>query len=165
MADYKIIPIADEYIEGFCAAVDAVAREGKYLAFLKGPSLEMARNFVVENIQDNWPHYIATLNNKVIGWCDISSLHRHVHAHVGSLGIGVLASYRGKGIGRALMMSALKAAQAKGLTRVELTVRENNKNAIALYKKLGFKAEGYHPKAIKINGIYENQMSMALLFE
>lgn len=164
MLDYKIIPISEEYIERFCKAVDEVAREGKYLAFLKGPSLDMARAFVLENIRDSWPHFIAIQDKKIIGWCDITSLHRHVHDHVGSLGIAILAPYRGQGVGKALMLTALAAARAKGLTRVELTVRENNKTAIALYKQLGFKEEGLHPKAIRINGTYENQISMGLLF-
>ena len=165
MSTFKILPISEEYIESFCMAVDEVARESKYLAFLKGPALPMVRAFVLENIKDNWPHVIAIINNKVVGWCDIISLHRHVHEHVGSLGMAVLASYRGQGIGKALMKVALAQAHTKGLTRIELTVRENNKNAIALYKKFGFKEEGFHPKAIRINGIYENQISMALLFE
>lgn len=165
MQNYKIVPIAEEHIEGFRSAVGSVAREHKYLAFLDAPSLEMSRSFVLENLRGNWPHFVAISEDKVVGWCDITSLHRPVFAHSGALGIGVLASYRGKGIGEALMRAALDQAKAIGLTRIELTVRENNTAAISLYKKIGFEVEGLHRNAVRIDAKYENHISMALLFE
>lgn len=164
MITYQIIPITENHIEEFATAVDSVAREGKYLAFLEGPPLEMSRDFVMENIRDNWPHFVAVSNNRVIGWCDITSLHRPVFAHSGSLGIGVLAGYRNQGIGEALIRTALEKAKDIGLTRVELTVRENNKPAIALYEKIGFIKEGFHKNAVRIGSKYENHISMAMLF-
>jgi len=165
MIDYQILPISEGHIEGFCSAVDSVAKEHEYLAFLEGPPLEMSRAFVLENLHGDWPHFIAIHDNRVIGWCDITSLHRDVYAHVGSLGIGVLASYRGHGIGKALIQSALEKAKSRGLTRVELTVREKNYSAIRLYEKFGFVKEGLHRNAIRVCNKYENQISMALLYE
>lgn len=88
MQNYEIVPITEEHIENFRAAVGSVAREHKYLAFLDEPSLEMSRAFVLENLQGNWPHFVAISDGKVIGWCDITSLHRPVFAHSGALGIG-----------------------------------------------------------------------------
>jgi len=163
MPNYQIIPITEQHIEGFRAAVDSVSREHKYLTFLEAPPLEMAREFVLENLQGNWPHFVAISDDKVIGWCDITSLHRPVFKHVGSLGIGVISVYRGQGVGEALMCTALAKAKEIGLSRIELSVRENNKRAIALYKKFGFEVEGLHRNAVCIDGQYENHISMALL--
>jgi len=165
MQKYKVIEISEEYIEGYCAAVDSVAREHKYLAFLEGPSLEMSRDFVRENLQEGWPHLVAISEGRVVGWCDITSFHRQAYEHAGMLGIGVLADYRGQGIGETLIRVALAKAQSKGLTRIELTVREKNKSAIALYEKYGFLVEGLHRSAVRIGKTYENQISMALLTE
>ena len=165
MQNYEIVPIAEKHIESFSSAVGSVARERKYLAFLDQPSLEKSRAFVLENIEGNWPHYVAISDGKVIGWCDITSLHRPVFAHSGSLGIGVLAPYRGQGIGEALMRKAIEKAKTLGLTRIELTVREKNKPAISLYEKLGFVVEGLHRNSVRIGAEYENHISMALLFE
>lgn len=165
MRKYQIIPINERYIESFREAVGSVARERKYLAFLDAPSLEMARAFVMENLHEDWPHVIAVNEDRVIGWCDITSLHRPVFAHSGALGIGVLAPFRGRGIGEALMRAAIEKAQLRGLTRIELTVREHNKAAIALYEKLGFKVEGLHRNAVRIDNEYENHISMALLLD
>jgi ribosomal protein S18 acetylase RimI-like enzyme len=125
--------------------------------------LESSREFVAENIGENCPHFVAISDKKVIGWCDISSLNRPIFSHSGSLGIGVLDAFRGNGVGEALMRAALTKAKEIGLTRIELTVREHNTRAIALYKKLGFETEGLHRNAIRIGTEYENQLSMGLL--
>ena len=71
--------------------------------------------------------------------------------------------FRHMGIGRKLMRRTIDAAFAFGLTRIELTVREENVNAMALYKSLGFVIEGFHRNAVCIEGQYENIYSMALL--
>ena len=52
--------------------------------------------------------------------------------------MGLLPEFRRQGIGGRLIRQTLDAARAFGLHRVELTVRENNAVAIALYKKFGF---------------------------
>src|SRR4051794_10736407 len=108
MSRYPIIPITEKYIESFREAVGNVAREHKYLAFLDTPALELSRAFVLENLQDNWPHFVALDNHDVIGWCDITSLHRPIFAHSGQLGLGVIAKYRGQGIGENLILIAIK---------------------------------------------------------
>jgi ribosomal protein S18 acetylase RimI-like enzyme len=163
MADIEIIPITEAHIQGFWSAVDSVAREHEYLAFLEGPPINTTRDFVLDNIEGNWPHFIAVCSGRIIGWCDISALDRPVFNHIGSLGMGIIASYRGLGIGKKLLQTAIQKAQQKGLTRIELTVREKNKRAIALYKKFGFEIEGIHKNGVRIEGKYENHLFMALL--
>ncbi|KTC85433.1 MULTISPECIES: GNAT family N-acetyltransferase [Legionella] len=162
---FEIVPILEKHIQDFWSAIDSVARERNYLAFLEGPPIQSTREFVLQQISDNWPQLVAIHDHKIVGWCDISPLDRPVFVHTGSLGMGVLAPYRGKGIGKALIKGALEEAKRKGLTRIELTVRENNKSAIALYEKVGFVVEGLHRNAVCIEGKYENHLSMALIFE
>lgn len=164
MQTFNIIPIAEEHIIGYMAAVDSVAREHKYLSFLEAPPIAKFRAFVLNNIKEDWPHFIALVDGVIVGWCDISSLHRPALSHSGSLGIGVVNRYRGMGIGKALMQAALQKAKDDGLTRIELTVRQNNIRAIALYTKLGFVTEGLHINAVRIDGKYENQFSMGLIW-
>ena len=160
----QIVPIAEEHIPGFRAAVDVVARETKYLAFLEAPPLEDVTRFVRDNMERGYPQFVVLSAGTVVGWCDvIPNRTRVIYSHCGSLGIGLLPEFRGKGIGRQLMQRAIEAAFAFGLTRIELTVREGNANAIARYKSLGFEIEGLHRNAVCIEGQYENLYSMALL--
>lgn len=161
---HKIIPITESLIESYREAVGSVAREKKYLAFLDSPSLAMSKAFVLSNIKHDWPHIVATVGDDVIGWCDITGHNRPVLSHVGCLGIGILKDYRGCGIGKELLREALSLAQKKGLKRIELTVREDNKRAIEIYKRFGFLTEGTHQKSVLIDGKYYNQTFMALLF-
>jgi len=78
--------------------------------------------------------------------------------------MGVIAEYRGHGIGKALLQVALEKAKTQELTRIELDVREENHRAIELYKRFGFKIEGLKQNATRIDGIYSNDYIMALIF-
>jgi ribosomal protein S18 acetylase RimI-like enzyme len=77
--------------------------------------------------------------------------------------MGLLPQFRGRGIGTNLIRSVLAASRTVGLHRVELTVRENNESAIGLYKKVGFEIEGLQRDAVRIDGIFENIVCMAIL--
>jgi ribosomal protein S18 acetylase RimI-like enzyme len=162
---FTVTPITEGHIPGFHAALDAVAREKKYLAFREAPPLEKTAAFIRNNIREDHPQYVALDADLLVGWCDIiPAKDRPIHAHSGVLGIGLLPDYRGKGLGRALMTAAITKARAQGLTRIELTVRAQNANAIALYKKLGFETEGLKKNAARIDGVYEDIYVMGLLF-
>lgn len=159
---YEIRAIAERDIESFHAALDSVARERRFLSFLEAPPLEQIRTFVLKNISDGFPQHVVYVDSRVVGWCDILlNTRKTVQAHCGTLGMGLLPSHRGRGIGRALIRRTMDAALAIGLTRIDLTVRESNLSAIALYKAVGFEAEGLHRKAVRIDGRYENVISMA----
>lgn len=160
---YEIVPLADEHIEAYAAVIDSVARERKYLAFLEGPPIDRCRAFVLANRERGLPLFVALVDGRVVGWCDISSLERPVFAHSGVLGMGIVAGHRGKGIGEALIRAALESAKAKGLTRIELTVREPNLPALALYRKVGFRVEGIKQKGVRVDSDYENLICMAVL--
>lgn len=161
---YEIRPIAVDHIPGFRATLDAVAREQKYLSFLEAPPLGQMRPFVLNNIKEGWPQFVVVAEQEIAGWCDVlPNSRRTVSAHCATLGMGLLPKYRGQGIGRKLMQRTIDAALAFGFTRIELTVRETNVNAIALYRSFGFETEGLHRKAVCIGGRYENTFSMAFV--
>jgi len=164
MADYEIVPIAANHIPSFHAAVDIVAREKKFLAFLEAPPLDATTKFVLYNIEQKNPQFVVLSDGNVVGWCDIlRNAKRAVYSHCGTLGIGLLPEFRRRGIGRQLMLTAIDAAWQCGTTRIELTVREHNANAIALYKSFGFEIEGLQRNAVRIDGQYQSVYAMALL--
>jgi RimJ/RimL family protein N-acetyltransferase len=162
---YSVVPIAEPHIEGFRAAVDSVARELRYLAFLQAPPLEDARKFVRENIAARTPQLVALADGKVVGWCDALPKPRPALRHTGVLGLGVIEPYRGRGIGPALLEATLAVAKAYGLTRIELTVRVDNERAKRLYERFGFVVEGLCKRHMRINGQYHDSYLMALLWE
>jgi ribosomal protein S18 acetylase RimI-like enzyme len=161
--EFRIQPIAEEHIEGFRSVLDSVARERRYLAFLEAPSLDESKAFVRRNIKMGYPQCVALIEAKVVGWCDVLPIDRPTMAHGGVLGVGVLLEHRGKGIGSALIRAATDMAKAAGLTRIELTVRERNDRAIALYERLGFVREGLKRNAVRIDGNYEDLVCLGLV--
>lgn len=55
--------------------------------------------------------------------------------------LGVAPDYRGKGIGKKLVLAGLARIRRKGLQVVELTVDSENKAAYALYQSIGFEVQ------------------------
>ena len=162
--EFQIVPIAEEHIAGFHAAVDSVARERRYLAMLQAPPLEESADWVRGNLRKGNPQFVALVEGQVVGWCDVFPEKRETMAHGGVLGMGVLEGYRGKGIGASLMRATLEHARKTGFTRVELTVREDNLRAKALYDKAGFAVEGRKRKAALFDGRHYDLILMALVF-
>jgi len=71
---------------------------------------------------------------------------------------------RGKGYSKEATLQTLEFAFNKlGLNRVFLKVFSDNKNAVSLYKKCGFTEEGILRKSVYKNGIYKDELVMAIL--
>jgi len=77
--------------------------------------------------------------------------------------IGVLQSWVGQGVGRALLEALEAWARSRGVHRLELTVDTDNRRAIALYEKCGFEREGVKRHSRKIEGRYSDELYMSKL--
>ena len=163
MDTVEIAPRTQDHIESFHETFDFIARERRYLAFLEAPSLESTRAFILNMIAQGYPQRVALSGDKVVGWCDVIPKQMPIYAHSGVLGIGLLPQFRRQGIGSRLIEQSLVAARTFGLRRVELTVREHNNSAIALYRKVGFEIEGVQRNAVLLDGVYENLVFMGVL--
>jgi ribosomal protein S18 acetylase RimI-like enzyme len=117
---------------------------------------------VKENIASGQVQIVALDGHQVIGWCDILRPKMPALSHVGSVGIGILPEYRGRGIGRKLMETAIDMAFRSGIERIELGVYASNRNAIGLYRSLGFIDEGKMARKAKIDGVYLDMLNMVL---
>jgi len=161
----QILPATEEHIASFRECLDSVARERKYIGFVEAPSLEMVRDFVRSNfIHGNSVQFVAVADHAVIGWCDILIGALPGFTHAGCLGMGVKQGFRGAGIGKKLLAAALNKAREKNAERIELEVFASNKIALRLYEKAGFVIEGVKQKARKLDGVHDDVVCMALLF-
>jgi len=161
----EIAKAREAHIVGWNAALDAVSRERRYLTFLEGPPIESSRQFIGNGIAKGHPQFVALEADRVVGWCDVTPRDRPATQHCGVLGIGLLAEWRGRGVGRRLIERALEASRAFPLTRIELAVRADNHHAVALYRKIGFEVEGRRQRAILVDGVYFDDIVMALLVD
>ena len=69
----------------------------------------------------------------------VGGLDRH-EAYISN--VATFPHYRGSGIGTALVRAAEEAAQANGAVTMVLDVEQDNKKAIELYKRLGYRVTG-----------------------
>ncbi|MGZ5137332.1 MAG: N-acetyltransferase family protein [Burkholderiales bacterium] len=133
--------------------------------FFEAPVIEQVTEFVLGVIQNKEAQFVAISGEAVIGWCDVLLKPRPALRHSGVLGVGVLSSHRGQGVGTALLEATLNAAKDRGLTRVELYVRTDNERAIRLYEKFGFAVEGVVRKHLRIGSVYRDSYLMSVLYE
>lgn len=156
--------ITEADVAGFHAALDAVARESGFLHSDAAPPLDAVADFVRGNIATDNPQFVAIdTAGQVVGWCDIFRSRGHFDSHVGALGMGVVAAFRGRGLGKRLLAETVAAADALGLLRIELSVHADNPAAIELYLGSGFSEEGRKRGARIKNGGRVDVLMMARL--
>ena len=159
--DFEIRPIHIDDVIGFHSALSTIAAERIYLLTTEAPPIEKMETFIRSNIDRKNAQYVAEINGEIIGWCDITPLSRQSMSHVGSLGMGVISKYRGKGVGSKLLKATINHAWEQGLKRLELEVFSSNQIAVRMYEKHGYVIEGIKKNARYFNSQYEDIVIMA----
>jgi ribosomal protein S18 acetylase RimI-like enzyme len=159
----SVVDISMEHVGGFHDAVDAVARERRFLARTEAPPREQMQAFVLSNIVASNPHVVALDGSAVVGWADLRRPSAPAMGHCAVLGMGVISAYRGMGVGRSLLSAVVDRAWKVGLHRVELEVRVDNGSAIGLYERFGFRREGVKVSALLMDDCYIDMLQMGLL--
>ena len=105
---------------------------------------------------------IAVLDNQIAGLLFFIANAKRKNSHTGEFGLSVHPNLQGLGIGHLLIEALLIwANKNERIEKVYLKVFDTNKNAIKLYKDLGFIEEGRHIKAIKqMSGEYVDTIQM-----
>lgn len=159
----EIAPIAIEHAAGFHACLDAVAREARWLAQTRALPLERIEGFVRDSVAHDAVQFVALDGATVVGWADIFAAWADAVRHCGTLGMGLLPGYRGRGLGERLLRACLTKAEEQGLTRIELQVRADNAAAIRLYERVGFVREAVLRRAMRFDGVHYDAVQMSLL--
>ena len=99
---------------------------------------------------------VAECNNEIIGYA-VLAFRTVPHAHTALLhSLFVNEEFRNKGIGGVIVEFAEKLALQNGIEILLLEVSAENRNAIPLYKKLGFEEYGLLRNGYKKDGKYKN---------
>ena len=152
-------------LDSFLRCLDVVARERRYLAMVEGPTRAEAEAFLADAHARGMVQQVAVAGADVVGWCDVIRKPLPGFEHSGTLGMGLLPEYRGRGLGARLLAAALEAVAPLGITRIELDVFSTNARAIALYEKCGFVREGVKRAARVLDGRTEDIVCMARVEE
>lgn len=100
--------------------------------------------------------------DRIIGSADLRAAgSRQRISHRCAMGITILKEYWGIGLGSHIMQALIDCAREIGYEQLELEVVANNRRALNLYTKFGFKVFGCHPNKIRYaNGDYADDYLM-----
>lgn len=128
-ADLSPIPFDEKYYEQYRNLIDDCFHEmRKALSIL--PSEKFCES--LEELMKQKENIFMLLDGDEI-ICAVSCFKNNIEK------VAVNLKYQRQGYGRKLMQFALSYMQKRGDSPIKLTVTKWNKNAIALYKSLGFK--------------------------
>lgn len=143
--------------------VDAVAREGRWLL---RSSFSLSVNAEAEYIANLDPekgaYLVALAGDELVGWLVLNRGSTEYARHTAEISMGVLRSFRGVGIGTALLDSAIVWARQSGVEKLCLGVRAMNHRARLLYARMGFIEEGCRRRHVKTHEGHEDIILMAL---
>ncbi|MDN8091037.1 GNAT family N-acetyltransferase [Burkholderia multivorans] len=118
----------------------------------------------LERIRERGVSRVAEVDGAVVGHLALHTEPNPRRRHAAGLGMMLDASRHGRGIGSRLLAAAIDLAENwLDVTRIELTVFVDNRAAIALYEKHGFRIEGESPDYALRDGAYASVYRMARL--
>lgn len=147
-----ILKMVNEMIAEGKVSMNRILKSAEESKWLKGTLSKMKKGISVVNI--------AECSGEIVGISDITADERRLRGHVGEYNIIIRKSFRGIGIGTEMTKTIIQEAKATKLEMIRLHVNSENKNALVLYRKAGFKIVGKIPKEIKRNGKYLDNIIM-----
>jgi putative acetyltransferase len=147
--------------KGFCELMDDESVFGSLLQ-MPFPTESTWKERIGAKSNEGDLQLVAVSEGKLISAVGVVGNQRMRRRHSCLLGISVIGSAQGKGVGTAMMKAITEYADKwTTFTRIELIVFADNSNAISLYKKFGFEEEGLLRHYALRNGRFEDVISMA----
>lgn len=106
-------------------------------------------------------YLVAEAGKVITGFISFDNWDTRRTEHTGLFSVFIRKKFRGMGIGKILVNGMLDWAKYNPINKkISLYVFSTNKNAIALYKKLGFRQEGLFKNDMIIDGKYVHSAAM-----
>ena len=106
---------------------------------------------------------ILEIEGRIAGTCSVQR-RMWKEKHRAQIGIALSKCTRGRGIGEVMMRMTVALARRRmpGLELIDLATYDYNTRALALYKKLGFRAVGRLPHGVKEGHRYYDDVFMVI---
>lgn len=157
MEDFDIKEATPEDAEKLIAFLAKVGGETDYLSFGKEGmpiSIEAEEKFIQSmKEEEHSVLYLAWKKGEIVGDASLNGFPRRM-SHRAEFGVSVAKSEWGQGIGSALLQKIIEYAKEHTIELINLEVRSDNRRAIQMYEKFGFRKIGTSPAYFKINGEY-----------
>lgn len=146
------------------AVRDEVAAEGGLIAGAPGERSVLEENLAVANLVASGGLALTlAVDDRVVGNLMVERRRGAYESHRGDVSLAIRDGYRGQGLGRALLDTAVDWARAVGIAKLTLGVFPGNAPAIALYRAAGFAEEGVLRSHLRVAGVDHDVMLMGLV--
>ena len=136
---FAVRPARQDDLEPWLELFETVAAEGRWIGTEAPLDRERYTTGFAESLaNDDVAMFIADAGDEIVGHLRVELL----RYRVAELGMMVADGWRGRGVGSALLASAVDWARGKGAHKVALQMWPHNERARALYEKFGFVEEG-----------------------
>ena len=143
-----------------------VGGESDFLTFGRNEfwmSVAEEEAFILEMRQRGGDVFLmGNVAEELVSTLSLTRTYRKRLEHIGVLGISVLKSHWGLGMGRAMCETAIRLARERGVTKITLKGRTDNARAIGISEKLGFRREGIMTRAFLIGREYFSEAFMGM---
>lgn len=160
---YTIRPARQEDIGGIVGVINQVVDAGGSVE-----AESVAELVDYEDVLLRWNgiesriFFVAAVDEEVIGWSHIRGAELDKLDHTAELTVGVLAAYRGHGIGSALLRQALEWASRQGYERLYQSVPATNQSAITFLEQHGWHVEGVRNDHYRIDGDFVDEVMLGI---
>ncbi|WP_430742429.1 arsinothricin resistance N-acetyltransferase ArsN1 family A [Bacillus atrophaeus] len=147
-----LIAILDIYNQGIRDRIATLETEEKDLKYMSDWFLQRSDKYAV---------LTAAIGNEVAGWASLNPYsHRCAYRGVADLSIYISRSYRGRGIGKALLANIEKEAVDADIHKIVLFTFPFNMLGQGLYSSMGYRQVGIFKEQGKLDGQYVDVMAM-----
>lgn len=148
-----------------------------FIKFYESLSAEALRwampPYIRERLESGWLSNLQNLTilialheNQIVGHAQIFKYPNTRRKGVGDLLIYLHQDFHNKGLGSAMLTELVQQTKREGLHRIGLHVVADNKLAVHLYEKLGFKTEGVlEDSYFGEDGKYHDELAMGLVLD
>jgi len=150
LSNLKIVPFQVVEIRQLVDVIDAVCADTPWMQTRRFEPTGAWQHALMN--QDCHCHALALakVDHQIVGWYRLFPVDDLILSSV-ELGIGVLSLYRRKGLGMAMMTCAISWARERKLSQIVLTTHVQNRQAIKLFEKVGFKINGSNGSRLRMN--------------
>jgi RimJ/RimL family protein N-acetyltransferase len=134
----------------------------RYLNVVLPVSLKSTKQFFDQHKGGKGLFYCILADGNIAGSLSIRFGRRDSkQAHLAEFGLCIAREYQGLGLGGKAIDFIIKQARKNKIKRVDFEVVKDNKKAIRLYGKKGFKKEGVKKNSFKIGKKFHDTIVMA----
>lgn len=159
---YRIRVAREEDLAGIVGVITSVVSAGAYVEAENVAQLVDHEEVLLRfNEIESRMFFVATVDEEVVGWVHLRGSELEKLSHTTTLTVGVLAEYRGQGIGSALLRRGLEWAGENGYERIYQSVPATNQRAIDFLEHHGWTVEAVRQAHYRIDGTAVDEVMLA----